>query len=124
MWYQVVLVIHVLIAAGLVGLVLLQHGKGADAGAAFGAGASSTVFGSQGSANFLSRSTAVLATVFFLTSLSLAYMAGHRERAASVMEQAAPAVEEAPPAEAPKAPADLPPAPAGGGGAQDIPAPE
>lgn len=72
-------VIHILAALGIVGLVLIQHGKGADAGAAFGAGAaggaSGSVFGAQGSANFLSRSTAILATVFFVTSLSLAYMA-------------------------------------------------
>lgn len=72
-------VIHILAALGIIGLVLIQHGKGADAGAAFGAGAaggaSGSVFGAQGSANFLSRSTAILATVFFVTSLSLAYMA-------------------------------------------------
>ena len=72
-------VIHLLAALGIIGLVLIQHGKGADAGAAFGAGAaggaSGSVFGAQGSANFLSRSTAILATVFFVTSLSLAYMA-------------------------------------------------
>jgi preprotein translocase subunit SecG len=72
-------VIHILAALGIIGLVLIQHGKGADAGAAFGAGAaggaSGSVFGAQGSGNFLSRSTAILATVFFVTSLSLAYMA-------------------------------------------------
>ena len=71
-------VIHMLAALGIIGLVLIQHGKGADAGAAFGAGAaggaSGSVFGAQGSGNFLSRSTAVLATVFFVTSLSLAIM--------------------------------------------------
>jgi len=71
---EIILIIHVIIAVVLVGLILIQHGKGADAGAAFGSGASSTVFGSQGSASFLTRLTAGLATAFFITSLSLAYM--------------------------------------------------
>ena len=74
----VLLIIHILVALCVIGLVLIQHGKGADAGAAFGAGAaggvSGSVFGAQGSSNFLSRSTAILATVFFLTSLSLSYL--------------------------------------------------
>jgi len=65
MLYNIILVVHVLIATGLIALVLLQQGKGADAGAAFGAGASGTVFGSQGSASFLTRTTAALATLFF-----------------------------------------------------------
>ena len=68
-------VVHVLAALGLIGLVLIQHGKGADAGASFGGGGSQTVFGSAGSANFLTRSTAMLAVVFFVTSLGLAWMA-------------------------------------------------
>ena len=72
---NILLVVHVLIAIGIVGLILLQQGKGADAGAAFGSGASATVFGSQGSGTFLSRTTAILATLFFVTSLSLAYLA-------------------------------------------------
>ncbi len=63
-----------MVAIALVALVLLQHGKGADAGAAFGSGASQTVFGSQGSGSFLTRATAILATVFFVTSLTLAYL--------------------------------------------------
>ena len=67
--YTILIIVQVLIAIGLVVLILLQHGKGADAGAAFGSGASSTVFGSQGSASFLTRITAVLATLFFLNSL-------------------------------------------------------
>ena len=71
-----ILVLHVMAALGIVGLVLLQHGKGADAGAAFGSGASGSVFGSTGSANFLSRATAALAAVFFLTSLGLTYFSG------------------------------------------------
>ena len=75
MFETVVVVIHLLMALGLVVLVLLQQGKGADAGASFGAGASATVFGSQGSATFLSRFTAILAAVFFITSLGLAFFA-------------------------------------------------
>lgn len=71
----VIHVAHMLTALGLIGLVLIQHGKGADAGASFGGGASQTVFGSAGSANFLTRATAVLAVVFFVTSLALAWMA-------------------------------------------------
>lgn len=70
-----VVVIHLLMALGLIVLVLMQQGKGAEAGASFGAGASGTVFGSQGSATFLSRFTAILAAVFFVTSLGLAYFA-------------------------------------------------
>lgn len=76
MAYTILVVVQVIVAVSLVGLILIQHGKGADAGAAFGSGASGTVFGSQGSANFLSRSTAALATVFFAVSLSLAYLVG------------------------------------------------
>jgi len=79
-------VIHLFLAIGLVGLVLIQHGKGADAGAAFGSGASATVFGSQGSANFLSRATAVLATLFFITSLWLAYYAMQTTEQAGLMD--------------------------------------
>lgn len=92
------LAIHILVAIGIIGLVLMQHGKGADAGAAFGAGAaggaSGSVFGSKGSTNFLSRSTAILATVFFLTSLSMAYMFRTAEAPSSLMDQkpAKPAV--------------------------------
>ena len=75
---SIVLAVHVLLAVGLVALILMQHGKGADMGAAFGAGASGTVFGSRGAGNFLSRTTAVLATLFFLTSLGLAYMGSQK----------------------------------------------
>ncbi len=66
-------IVHILVAIAVVALVLLQHGKGADMGAAFGSGSAGSLFGSSGSANFLSRSTAILATLFFLTSLGLAY---------------------------------------------------
>lgn len=74
--YQVLMVVHVVIALAIVGLVMLQQGRGADAGAGFG-GASSSVFGARGAASFLSRSTAIMATLFFMTSLSLAYLAGN-----------------------------------------------
>src|SRR5690554_2560050 len=74
----VVVIVHLLIAIALVGLILIQQGKGAETGASFGSGASGTVFGSQGSATFLSRLTAVLATVFFVTSLGLAFYASHK----------------------------------------------
>ena len=89
--HTIILVVHVLIGAGIVGLVLLQRGKGADAGAAFGAGASGTVFGAKGSANFLSRSTAVLATLFFCTSLGLAYLGTQRQGPASLLDEVVPA---------------------------------
>ncbi len=72
--YTALVVIQVVLAVGLIGLILIQHGKGADAGAAFGSGASGTVFGSRGSASFLSRSTGVLGTLFFVISLALAIM--------------------------------------------------
>jgi preprotein translocase subunit SecG len=68
-------VTHVLVALAIIGLVLLQHGKGADMGSGFGGGASGSLFGATGSANFLSRTTAVLATIFFILSLVLAYVA-------------------------------------------------
>jgi preprotein translocase subunit SecG len=76
-----------LVAVLIIGLVLLQRGKGADAGTGFGAGASATVFGARGSANFLSRATAVLVTLFFATSLSLAFLAGQQSGPASLLEQ-------------------------------------
>ncbi len=83
----VILIVHILAAVGLVSLILLQQGKGADMGAAFGSGASSTVFGSQGSASFLTRSTAILAAVFFTTSLFLAYFSGQGVSRVSVTEK-------------------------------------
>src|SRR6201995_1698267 len=73
-----IIVVQLLSALGVIGLVLLQHGKGADMGAAFGSGSSGSLFGAAGSANFLSRTTAILATVFFLTSLALTYLAANR----------------------------------------------
>jgi preprotein translocase subunit SecG len=78
MVFPLVLTIHILVGLTVIGLVLIQHGKGADMGAAFGSGASGSLFGASGSANFLSRTTAVCAAIFFLTSLSLSYMASTR----------------------------------------------
>jgi preprotein translocase subunit SecG len=75
LWTNVLIVTHVVVALAIIGLVLLQHGKGADMGSGFGGGASSSLFGATGSANFLSRTTAVLATIFFILSLTLAYVA-------------------------------------------------
>ncbi len=80
-------VIHVLTAIVLVGLVLVQHGKGADMGAAFGTGSAGSVFGSSGSANFLSRSTAVAVGIFFITSMSLTYIYAHPSQSHGVMDK-------------------------------------
>jgi preprotein translocase subunit SecG len=74
-WINVLIALHVLVALAIIGLVLLQHGKGADMGSGFGGGASGSLFGATGSANFLSRTTAVLAALFFALSLALAYVA-------------------------------------------------
>lgn len=92
-WVEtLVVVIHVVIAVALVGLVLIQHGKGANAGAAFGGGASQTVFGSEGSSSFLVRATTLLAIVFFVTSFSLAVFA--KQRAEVAGEAGIPVVQE------------------------------
>jgi preprotein translocase subunit SecG len=82
----IVTVIHMLAAAGVIGLVLLQHGKGADMGAAFGSGASGSLFGVSGSANFMSRATAVCVAIFFTTSMALAYLSSHRSEHLSVIK--------------------------------------
>ncbi|OBS10343.1 preprotein translocase subunit SecG [Acidihalobacter prosperus] len=88
MLYTLLIVLQVVVAIAVIVLVLLQHGKGADAGAAFGSGASGTVFGARGSASFLSRATAALATVFFLNCLGLAYLAAHQNTdGGSVVDQ-------------------------------------
>ena len=79
-WVNIVVIVHVMVALGIIGLVLLQHGKGADMGSGFGGGSSSSLFGATGSANFLSRATAVLATIFFILSLALAYIATNAPR--------------------------------------------
>jgi preprotein translocase subunit SecG len=86
MLYQVIIVIHILLGIGIVGLVLMQHGKGADAGAAFGSGSSGTVFGAQGSASFLSRTTAIFAALFFTTSLGLAMLSGYHGKKADIID--------------------------------------
>ena len=87
--FSVVLTIHILAALVIIGLVLMQHGKGADMGAAFGSGASGSLFGASGSANFLSRTTAILAAVFFVTSLTLAFLASSKPKTTGgVMQEA------------------------------------
>ncbi|MCU7920543.1 MAG: preprotein translocase subunit SecG [Candidatus Thiodiazotropha sp. (ex Dulcina madagascariensis)] len=110
-------VFHLFLAIGLVGLILIQHGKGADMGAAFGSGASGTVFGAKGSASFLTRATALLATLFFVTSMVMAYFASQGNEPKGVMEGFAqpPAVEvEAPPQ------SDIPPIPMDGGDVPEV----
>ncbi|HVN35288.1 MAG TPA: preprotein translocase subunit SecG [Casimicrobiaceae bacterium] len=105
------LIIHVLVAAAICGFVLLQHGKGADMGAAFGSGSSGSLFGAAGSANFLSRTTAILAAVFFASSLGLTWLAtarsGDSGAPRGVMEKLAPKASDVPaaPGAAPGSPA-------------------
>ena len=99
-------VVHVLTAVVLIGLVLMQHGKGADMGAAFGSGSAGSLFGSSGSANFLSRSTAVAATVFFITSLSLTYIYSHPSQQQGVMDKVNPVTTQAAPVAPAANPAD------------------
>ena len=86
MLHNILLIVHLLVAIGVIALVLIQQGKGADAGAAFGGGASSTVFGSEGSGSFLTRATGVLATIFFITSLSLAYLSIQKVNPTSIVD--------------------------------------
>jgi preprotein translocase subunit SecG len=128
-WLTLVIVLHVLIALAIIGLVLLQHGKGADMGSGFGGGASSSLFGATGSANFLSRATAVLATLFFITSLGLAYLATHKPKSgggvldAVKTPQSAPAKDEkaAEKVTTDKPAAELPKQPAEGSKPKDVP---
>jgi preprotein translocase subunit SecG len=115
-----VLFLHVLVAGGICLLVLLQHGKGADVGAAFGSGASGSLFGASGSANFLSRSTAVLAGLFFLTSLALTWFHGKQPQSTSVMDKIKVEQPAAPAAGGTAAPPQ-PAAPADDSKAKDIP---
>jgi preprotein translocase subunit SecG len=108
---DLILVIDVISAVALIGLVLLQQGKGADMGAAFGSGASQTLFGSRGTANFLTRTTAILATVFFLSNLGLAWLYARQSEPVSITQSVTtepPAKTEVP---APPAPAPAPKAP-------------
>jgi preprotein translocase subunit SecG len=127
-----ILVLHVIAALGICGLVLLQHGKGADVGAAFGSGSAGSVFGSAGSANFLSRATAVLALVFFVTSLGLTYFSTRKGDVRGVMSDHPVTTQSVPgqvPGEIPgqtapgrTAPVPAPGAPAGDAGrSQDVP---
>ena len=104
---NVILAVQMLAALAMIGLILIQHGKGADMGAAFGSGSSGSLFGASGSANFLSRTTAVLAAVFFVSTLALAYFGNARPASSgSVLEPPAAAVPaNAPASEAPAAPA-------------------
>ena len=113
-WFNIVLALQLLAALAMIGLVLVQHGKGADMGASFGSGASGSLFGATGSANFLSRSTAICASVFFVCTLALAYLSGSRPEpvssGASVLDRAVPAAS-APAASAPgQIPGAIPPA--------------
>ena len=103
-----IIVVQLLSALGVIGLVLLQHGKGADMGAAFGSGASSSLFGATGSANFLSRTTAVLAAVFFITTLTLTYLGSYKPQTSAGVFGGAASV----PASAPAAAASAASAPA------------
>lgn len=118
--FSLVLTVHILVAIAIIGLVLMQHGKGADMGAAFGSGASGSLFGATGSANFLSRTTGVLAAVFFVTSLTLAYIGSNKPKTSgSLMQDTVQLQTVSPPAptsgEAPVAPVDA------GSRAKDIP---
>jgi preprotein translocase subunit SecG len=111
-WTNILIATHVLVALSIIGLVLLQHGKGADMGSGFGGGSSGSLFGATGSANFLSRATAVLATIFFLLSLVLGYLATQKPvEPGGVIDavKSQPAKPEPKPAAAPEAP--KPPAP-------------
>ena len=116
-------IFHILFAITLVVLVLLQHGKGADMGAAFGSGASGSLFGSSGSANFMSRTTAVLATLFFLTSIALTYFSLGQRHSQGIMGKipTAPAQTQSVPAPAPAAPVPAVPANNGVSKAGEIP---
>jgi preprotein translocase subunit SecG len=134
---MIVLIVHILVAAGIVGLVLIQHGKGADVGAAFGSGSAGSVFGSAGSANFMSRLTGILALMFFLTSMGLTWLSNKRGvdkgvMAAPVATQKAPGAPDVPSAPSVAAPAvkadkgeksdkATPVAPADGSKAEDVP---
>jgi len=126
MLHSIVLVAHVLVAMMIIGLVLLQRGKGAEAGTGFGAGASGTVFGARGSANFLSHATGVLATLFFITSLALAYLSTKPTGPTSLLESQPAQQSPAPQTQAPAPPpaSELPqvPSDSGSGAAGEAPA--
>ena len=104
---SVILAVQMLAALGMIGLILMQHGKGADMGASFGSGSSGSLFGASGSANFLSRSTAALATVFFVATLALAYMSNIRPASTGSVLEGAPVTAPAPASSAPATGADV-----------------
>jgi len=110
------LVLQVFVALGLIAIILVQHGKGADAGAAFGSGASSTVFGSRGSGNFLTRATTVLAVLFLVNSMTLGYIAAHKPENISLMEEHAQRAEQEQ-----QQSETAPPVPADSAGEDDMP---
>ena len=83
---NLILIVHVVVSLAVIGLVLIQHGKGADAGAAFGGGSSGSVFGARGSSNFLTRATAISVTVFFCTSIALAFVAGSKHETSAAFD--------------------------------------
>lgn len=121
---KIILVVHILAAAAVIGLVLLQHGKGADMGAAFGSGASGSLFGVSGSSNVLSKLTAVFVAIFFVTSLTLAFLASHHTGNGSVVKATsvpATQVSPLPAADAGTANAAEPQTPAKENAAKDIP---
>jgi preprotein translocase subunit SecG len=121
-WTKVVVMLHILLALGIIGLVLLQHGKGADMGSGFGGGASASLFGATGSANFLSRLTAGLATLFFISSLGLSYFATHQPKeSGGVMDSVKQLPAPPKPALAPKPAAPAAPAQSGGSKAKEVP---
>ncbi|MEP7084257.1 MAG: preprotein translocase subunit SecG [Betaproteobacteria bacterium] len=109
----ILLVIHVIIATAIIALVLLQHGKGADMGASFGSGSSGSLFGASGSANFLSRTTAVLATVFFASSLVLTYVYAHKSAPKGVLDSVLKSAPATPVGETKDVPAGTPAVPTG-----------
>ncbi len=133
--YNILLIVQILVAIGIIGLVLMQHGKGADAGAAFGGGgsaggsASGSVFGARGAGNFLSRTTAILALAFFVNSMALAWLVSHRGDAAtssSIVDTVAPVektipVEETAPGDVPDAPDAVTPVAQSAGEESDVP---
>ncbi len=120
---SLIIVLQVLSALGVIGLVLLQHGKGADMGAAFGSGSSGSLFGATGSANFLSRTTAVLATVFFICTLALTYLGSYKSQVSAGVLGAAPATSAPAAASAPANAASSTPAASAASSApgQDVP---
>ncbi|RKP57457.1 preprotein translocase subunit SecG [Pararobbsia silviterrae] len=116
---SLIIVVQVLSALGVIGLVLLQHGKGADMGAAFGSGASGSLFGATGSANFLSRTTGILATIFFVCTLALTYIGSYKSQVSAGVLGAAPAASAPASASAPAVAASSTPASSAPG--QDVP---